>query len=136
VGSFPVPSVDCVLEGAEEAPGEIAKAATSPAAGPIIAGLYVALDCEPLTALLAGSSANTAHNLSEAESNPCFNFVSAEAEGLLGDIAGFIIGGGVNAGLRAGGDAAGMSPIGERIVHIWADGAGALAAAAHSIGEH
>jgi RHS repeat-associated protein len=135
IGSLPVPtSADCLLGGAEEVPEKLDEVAASPIGGPLITIGCIALDCEPLVAFASGVAVTTAHNASKEAEDPCFNFAKGETEGLIGDLAGFLVGGTVDAGLRAGGSAV-ASPIAERLIRIWGDAAGGLLGASQAIGE-
>lgn len=114
---------DCLTESGEE----IAK---SPLTGPLVTlGCVFVEGCTPIRALIGGLLTATTSNLLRAESEPCFDFTHHEIESLLVLLAGAGPGGLLG---RAGNDL-GLSPTGERLLHLVTDAPGLALDLVHAL---
>jgi RHS repeat-associated protein len=122
--------VDCIEGGAKEI-------AASPVVPPAIAVACVfAEPCGAIEGAILAGLAATVGNVVRSESSECFDLVSAEINSLIATIAAAIPGVGVEAGTARAGDSVGLSPLGERILHIATDTPGLLLEAAHAAAGH
>ncbi|HEX5592036.1 MAG TPA: RHS repeat-associated core domain-containing protein [Solirubrobacterales bacterium] len=119
--------VDCYKELGEET---IKSPLTSPA---VTIGCLLIAECTPLRAAIAGLVAATSSNLLNAESDPCFDFLSHEIESLLVLLAGGSPGALVDTGLARAGGSSGLTPLGERILHIVTDTPGVALDVVHAM---
>jgi RHS repeat-associated protein len=119
--------VDCYKELGEET---VKSPLTSPA---VAVGCLLIAECTPLRAALAALAAATTSNLLSSESDPCFDFLSHEIESLVVLLAGESPGALLDTGVTRAGGSSGLTPIGERILHIITGAPGVALEVVHAI---
>jgi RHS repeat-associated protein len=119
--------IDCYKELAEET-------ARSPLTSPAVAvGCLLITECTPLRAAIAALVAATTSNLLSAESEPCFDFLSHEIESLVVLLAGESPGALLDTGAARAGSSSGLTPLGERILHVITGAPGVVLDVVHAV---